>query len=249
MRSSRHTRSMTSSDLREIEGCVMSSAELKAARNRAGKTQVEVSRTIGVSQGYVSLLENGIRRVPAHLAKRFVKLYGLALTALPVTAGYNPMTDPQTLAEELAALGYPGFSYLGSRKRRNPAEVFVAALGHRDLESRIAEALPWVLLRYPELDRHWVVSQARLHNFQNRAGFVVTLALEVARQHGREDSGLQALAELQAALEESRLAREDTLCQESLSEAERDWLRKVRPPQAQHWNLLTDWTPEAIRYA
>jgi len=231
-------------------GAQMSGAELKAARKRAGKTQVEVSRSLGVSQGYVSLLENGFRRIPAQLAKRLVRLYGLALTALPVVVDYDPLKagDPQTLAEQFAALGYPGFSYMGSRKRRNPAEVLVAALCRRNLESRVAEALPWVLLHYPELDRQWLVGQARLHNLQNRLGFVVTLALEVAR-HGRQHSGLQALAELQAALEESRLAREDTLCQESLSEAERNWLRKVRSPGALHWNLLTDWNPEAIRHA
>jgi len=229
----------------------MSGAELKAARNRAGKTQLEVSRGIGISQGYVSLLENGLRRIPAQLAKRFVKLYGLAFTALPVVAAYDPLTGigPQTLAEELAALGYPGFSYMRSRKRRNPAEVLVAALGESNLESRIAEALPWVLLHYPELDRDWVVNQARLHNLQNRIGFVVTLALEVAQQNDRQNGGLQALAELEAALEESRLAREDTLCQESLSEAEQNWLREVRSPAAQHWNLLTDWKPEAVRHA
>jgi len=229
----------------------MSGPELKAARNRVGKTQLEVSRGIGISQGYVSLLENGSRRIPAHLAKRFVKLYGLAFTALPVVANYDPLTGggPQTLAEELAALGYPGFSYMRSRKRKNPAEVLVAALGGDNLESRIAEALPWVLLHYPELDRDWVVNQARLHNLQNRMGFVVTLALEVAQQNGRQNAGLQALAELEAALEESRLAREDTLCQEYMSEAERNWLREVRSPAALHWNLLTDWKPEAVRHA
>ena len=234
-----------------MKGFRMSGAELKAARKEAGKTQLEVSRTIGVSQGYLSLFENGVRKVPAPLAKRFVALYGLASTALPVAADYDPWAggDAQTLAEELAALGYPGFSYMGWRKRKNPAEVLVAALCQRDLESRIAEALPWVLLHYPQLDRNWVVGQVRLHNLQNRLGFVVTLALEMARQNGRQNSGLQVLAELQAALEESRLAREDTLCQESLSEAERNWLREVRSPAAQHWNLLTDWKPETVRYA
>jgi transcriptional regulator with XRE-family HTH domain len=234
----------------------MSGSELKAARKKAGKSQVHASRSVGVSQGYVSLLENGVRRVPAQLAKRFVRLYGLAPTALPVEGDYRRLAKrgAQTLAEELAALGYPGFSYLRSRKQqKNPAEVLLFALSQKDLESRLAEALPWVLLHYPELDRQWLAEQARLHNLQNKLGFVVRLAREVAKRHEQQDkpqnSGLQALADLELALDESRLAREDTFCQESLSEAERRWLREVRSPDAEHWNLLTDWTPEAVRYA
>ena len=229
----------------------MRGLDLKAARERTGKSQLQVSRSLGVSQGYVSLLESGARRVPAHLAKRFVKLYGLAPTVLPVETDFSPLAswDAQTLAEELAALGYPGFSYIRSRRRRNPAEVLLAALSQRDLESRLAESLPWVLLHYPELDQDWLVEQARLHNLQNRLGFVVTLAREVARRQARQDKRLKALAELESALEESRLAREGTFCRESLSEAERRWLGEVRPPEAQHWNLLTDWRPETVRYA
>lgn len=230
----------------------MSGSELRAARKKAGKSQVDASRSVGVSQGYVSLLENGVRRVPAQLAKRFVRLYGLAPTALPVEGDYCRLAKrgAQTLAEELAALGYPGFSYLRSRKQqKNPAEVLLFALSQKDLESRLAEALPWVLLHYPELDKRWLVEQARVHNLQNRLGFVVTLARAVAQRMGNQDERLQTLAELEAGLEESRLAREDTFCQESLSEPERRWLREVRPPDAEHWNLLTDWTAEAVRYA
>jgi transcriptional regulator with XRE-family HTH domain len=229
----------------------MTAGELRRARNGKGKTQSDVARSLGVSQGYVSLLENGARRVPTRLAKRFVKLFGLAPTALPVEGNPNCFAgrNAQTLAEELAALGYPGFSYLRSRKQRNPAQVLVSAICQKDLESRLAEALPWVLLHYPELDQCWLVEQARVHNLQNRLGFVVALARELAQRKGKQDGRLQALAQLEAVLEESRLAREDTLCQESLSEAERRWLRGVRPPAARRWNLLTDWTPEAVRYA
>ena len=229
----------------------MTGEDLRKARKREGKTQCDVARSLGLSQGYVALLESGARRIPAHLAKRFVKLFGLAPTALPVEANPDCFAgrNAQTLAEELAALGYPGFSYLRSRKQRNPAEVLLSALYQKDLESRLAEALPWILLHYPELDQRWLVEQTRVHNLQNRLGFVVALARELATRKERQDGRLQALAELEAVLEESRLAREDTFCQESLSEAERRWLRGVRSPAAQRWNLLTDWTPEAVRYA
>jgi hypothetical protein len=55
------------------------------------------------------------------------------------------------------------------------------------------------------------------------------LALKAVRVYG-----------LSSALERSRLMREDTLCHESLTEAERRWLRKNRPAEAKHWRLLTD---------
>jgi len=50
-------------------------------------------------------------------------------------------------------------------------------------------------------------------------------------------------------LERSRLVREDTLCQESMTQAEQRWLRDRRSAQAQHWNLLTGLLPEHLRYA
>jgi len=41
-------------------------------------------------------------------------------------------------------------------------------------------------------------------------------------------------------------AKEDTLCHDSLTEAERKWLRVNRPPEAAHWNLLTDMKAENL---
>lgn len=49
---------------------------------------------------------------------------------------------------ELGALGYPGFSYLRSRRRRNPAEVLQEALNEPNLDARVAEGLPWLAMTY-----------------------------------------------------------------------------------------------------
>jgi len=57
------------------------------------------------------------------------------------------------------------------------------------------------------------------------------------------------LAARVAKLEPSRLAKEDTLCKESMTRAERAWLRKHRPESAEHWNLLTDLTVEQLDHA
>ena len=84
---------------------------------------------------------------------------------------------------------------------------------------------------------------------RNRLGFVVGLAHELAA--ARESAGERAavLGRVAARLERARLAIEDTLCQENLSAAEREWLRKTRPEAAAHWNLLSDLRPEALPYA
>jgi len=50
-------------------------------------------------------------------------------------------------------------------------------------------------------------------------------------------------------LERARLAREDTFCHDSMTQAERAWLREHRSPAAAHWNLLTDMKGEHLAYA
>jgi transcriptional regulator with XRE-family HTH domain len=233
----------------ELSGHAMQTQHLRTLRKQARLTQQQVAKRLGVSQGYVSLCEAGRRTPSVSLMKKVATVYRLSPTALPVhSTDRLSEVDSRELAASLAALGYPGFSYMHSRRRVNPAAVLLAALAQKNLESRVAEALPWILLRYPDVDNHWLVREAKLHNVQNRLGFVVSMARSLAERTSGSKS-LPALAQLQQELELCRLAREDTFCQESLSEPERNWLREQRPPNARHWNLLTDWTPETIRYA
>ncbi|MBI2323031.1 MAG: hypothetical protein HYU88_13300 [Chloroflexi bacterium] len=180
-----------------------------------------------------------------------MKVYDLSPTVLP--ASESPVArqrmDAEVLARDLAALGYPGFSHRRRRnwKPKNPTEVLLAALAQDDLEARVVEALPWLVLRYWPLDRTWLVREAKLGDLQNRLGFVVSLARRLAERAG-DTRTARALSELEAELERSRLAREDTLCRASLAEPERRWLAKHRSEDAEHWNLLTDWTVDALRY-
>ena len=79
-------------------------------------------------------------------------------------------------------------------------------------------------------------------------GSLLILARQVAERNG-EGATAEALAAVERRLERSRLVREDTLCQESMTQAEQRWLRDRRSAQAQHWNLLTGLLPEHLRYA
>jgi hypothetical protein len=143
----------------------------------------------------------------------------------------------------LGALGYEPFGYLRGRLF-NPAAVLLTALRQNDLPARVVEALPWLVLRFPDLNRDWLVERAKLHDVQNRLGYVAALAAQVA---GAEAA--PRLRELVQALEPSRLAREGTLCHDSMTETERRWLREQRPPEAKHWNLLTDLNRDNLSYA
>jgi len=197
------------------------------------------------------MLERGQRRLTSKLTRRATTVYDLAPTAVPRSPrGLPARLNAATLARDLAGFGYPGFAYLRPQhwRPKNPGEVLLGALGQDELEPRIIEALPWLVLRYSTLDWSWVVQEAKVRDLQNRLGFVVGLARQLAVRVGDARKG-RSLTNLEAQLDRSRLAREDTLCRASLPEPERRWLAEHRPEAAKHWNLLTDWTADALRYA
>jgi transcriptional regulator with XRE-family HTH domain len=220
---------------------------LRDARKTAGLTQADVAGRLGVTQAYVCMLERGRRDVPAAMQDTVARAYGLGAAALAVRKDRPPM-ESADVAKSLGALGYEPLGYLRARRRLNPAEVVLRALRHPDLESRVAEGLPWVLLQYPDLDWSWLVREAKLADVQNRLGFVVTLARQVAERQGRDEMAAR-LRRREASLHASRLAREDTFCHESLTQAERRWLRQQRPGEAAQWNLLTGLRADQLRYA
>ena len=213
---------------------------MKRARQSRGWKQAEAAQQLGVSQGYVSLLESGARPLPAKLASSVCRTLGLPPTVLPEVELNLP---PDRLPSVLGALGYEQFGYLRGRLF-NPAAVLLAALCQNDLPARVVEALPWLALHFPDVNRDWLMERAKLHDVQNRLGYVVALAAQVAGT-----AVTVRLRELAQALEPSRLAREGTLCHDSMTETERGWLRENRPAQAKHWNLLTDLSREDLAYA
>jgi hypothetical protein len=158
-----------------------------------------------------------------------------------------PSLDESQLRSDLGALGYPGFSYLRGKPTRNPAQLLFSALDREDLDTRVVEALPWVTYTYPDMNWDWLLSNAKLHDRQNRLGFVLTLAEKLADK-AADRARSQRLADSRALLERSRLVHEDTLCHDSMTKVERKWLRTNRPPEAKHWNLLTDLDVRHLAY-
>ena len=222
----------------------MSGVQLRQARKARGWTQSDLAQRVCVSQGYVSLLEHGARRVPRRLANKFVSALGLPPSALPLSLKAEPLAADR-LTAALASLGYPGFAYMRWKKKFNPAELVVRALRCKTLDARVVEALPWLLVKYPDLDWDWLLRETKLHDLQNRLGFVVTVARELAARTG-DPAGAKKLAEVERELTNSRLQKEDAFASDTLTEAERRWLRSHRPPEAAYWNVLTNMTAETL---
>ena len=224
--------------------------QLRLGRVRAGLTQVEAAARLGLSQPYLSQLEHGRRAVTSSVARAAAKLYRLPATALPVPPEPpKGRTKRDTLARQLAALGYPGYSHLRPSPPVNPALVVLEALSEDNLDARVTEALPWVLVQYPTLNWDWLVSHAKLRNLQNRLGFLVGVAGDLAEGRPDRSAAAARLEEVERELERARLAAETTLSREAMPPAEREWLRANRPLQARRWNILASLTPQQLPYA
>jgi transcriptional regulator with XRE-family HTH domain len=221
----------------------MTAEQWATGRNKRGLTQVGAARSLNVSQPYLSQLETGLRTASAQLARKAARLYKLPPTALPLPEPFVAQPSrPDDLQNRLASLGYPGFEHLRVRRTSNPAEVVLGAVVQRDLDTRLIEALPWVLKTYTDLNWEWLRDRVKLQNAQNRLGYLVHLSRELA-------GASPQLTRWENELEEARLASEGTLCRDSMRESERKWLRANRSAAAAHWNLLTGITTEQLPYA
>jgi hypothetical protein len=199
-----------------------------------------------VSQPYLSQLESGTREAGADLVHRAVRIFRLPATSLPLKSPAKAdKWTAEVIERRLASLRYPGFEHIRPGTPANPAEVVLGALGNPDLDTRLVEALPWVLVSFRELDWNWLRDQAKLRNLQNRLGYT----LHLARQLESDGAGARPWPDRERELEDARLAAEGTLCRDSMPEPEREWLRTHRPKAARHWNLLTGLTVEQLPYA
>lgn len=181
-----------------------------------------------------------------------VRVLSLDPTAIPMgrpaEKGLRPGGDE--VASALARLGYPGYAYRRTPGRLvNPAELLLRALALDDLDPRLVEALPWLLLRFEGYDLAGLVEAARLAGVPNRLGFVAALARAVAERNPAWTHRAADLRELEEALERHRLAREDAFGQGRMSDRMRAWVLANRSPAAAHWNQTTDLAPEHLPYA
>lgn len=224
----------------------MTGPEMRDAREQRGWKQAALAEKLGVSQGYVSLLEHSHRPVPPRLAARIAATLGMPATALPVhEAGPLEHSDA---APALGILGYGGFAHLRKGRRLNPTELLLRTLRANDVDGRVVEALPWLLVRYPELRWDWLVRLVKQEDLQNRLGFLVSLAVGLAEAR-HDDKATAVLRSWERRLELSRLIRTDSFSRSALTRAERHWLAGNSSPEGKHWNVLSTLTAATLRDA
>jgi transcriptional regulator with XRE-family HTH domain len=227
----------------------MTGHQLEHYRKQKKRTQEHAARELGVSQAYLSLLESGKRPVTERLRKKAVKAFGLPPTKVPAKltdASVRPVSDDQ-LAADLAALGYKGFSHLKPSRGKNPADVLLSALNSHKRDARLVEALPWLVLEFSDMPWSKLMRTAKAYDLQNRLGYVTNMARRVAESKGNERAAAK-LKQRERELAHSLLAREETLCNETMTKAERKWLAVERPDEAKHWHLLTNLSPNHLNY-
>jgi transcriptional regulator with XRE-family HTH domain len=224
------------------------SFQLRAGRRKAGLTQAVAAERLKLSQPYLSQLERGRRRVTPKITRAAARLYRLPPTVLPLPPEVSE-TSSEFLARKLAGLGYPPYEHLRTGPPANPAAVVLEAVSSNRVDPRVMEAMPWVLVRYPELEWNWLVKNSKLKNVQNRLGFLVAVSRELVKQQPDSAAADASLANAEVELERARLAAETTLGRERMPAAEREWLRANRPSQAAHWNVLTTMTADRLRHA
>lgn len=217
----------------------MHGSELRQARRELGWTQVKAAARLGVSQTYLSLLESGQRELTCRLQEKARKVFRLGPESLPLPgeANWQEQLSSEVFVRELAGMQYPGFAYLRTAAKWNPAEFLLRALAQRDLAARVLEALPWVMLNQ-SLDWEWLVPRAKSIDVQNRLGFLVSLTAKLAERHQLPVSS--PLRTLEARLQVSALRQLGTLCQDGMTRAERRWLKENSTAEAAQWNLLCD---------
>lgn len=227
----------------------MNGQQLIQSRLRKGLEQQEAAERLGVSQPYLSLLESGKRKITPKLEEKVVKVFKLPPQELPFESDweYLPEKSNDELAEMLVTLGYPKFSHLRKKILQNPALVLFSALKKENLDSRIAEGLPWLVFTFSGIDWERLSKFARMFDLQNRLGFVVNLARQLAEKVN-DDQKVRRLSEVEKSLENSRLFREDVLGNKSLTEAEKNYLKTNRPKEAKYWRVLSDLSIAHLDY-
>ena len=225
----------------------MTGTQLVQFRKHRKRTQVQAARELGVSQTYLSLLEKGKRPLTDELRSKAVHAFQLPPTHMPVSEDLSDVVavSDDELGTDLATLGYPGFAHLKKSTPKNPAMVLLSALKADNREARDVEALPWVVLTFPDMNWASVVKAAKVNDLQNRLGFVTNVARQMAVLRNDKTTAAR-LSRLEAELEPSMLVREGTLCNERMTNAERKWLATNRPDAAKHWRLLTDLSPRSL---
>jgi transcriptional regulator with XRE-family HTH domain len=219
---------------------VMNSSQLLQARQNKHWEQIETAEKLGVSQSYLSLLESGKREITKKISHRAIKIFRLSACALPIEKNLDEtiVGKNDELTKDLGTLGYPKFAFLKSNVNKNPLEVLFLSLKTENLESRLVEALPWLVFTFSDLDWETLFKLVKINDLQNKLGFVISLARKSAERL-KDRSKMEFLCKKELELSNSRLFQEAVFSQ-NLTETEKKWLKNNRSKDAKFWRVLSD---------
>jgi transcriptional regulator with XRE-family HTH domain len=226
----------------------MNATELLNARQTAKLEQIDAAKKLGISQPYLSLLESGKREITEKIALRAVKMFRLPPTSIPPKFNFEdsqPVSN-EILREDIAALGFADFAGFKKKTRhKNPADVLFQAISKDNLDSETLKALPWLIVEFYDLKWEDVVKACKLNNLQNRLGFLISLAINIAVKKG-EFKKASSLSTIIAELEKSKLFREEYLCNSSPTPDEQTRFKSKRSKEAESWRIFTDLNIEDL---
>jgi len=99
-----------------------------------------------------------------------------------------------------------------------------------DFEVRVLKALPWLAVHYHNLG--WSSWYAKPRCEMSKPARIRRHAGAAVEEKRGDLVAAGLFYQVEEILERARLVREDTLCQESLSNAKRGWLRQTRATEA-----------------
>ncbi len=169
----------------------------------------------------------------------------------------HPIFNEDDLEKALAALGYPGFAYLASylkfeKGSFNPTDVVQWAIAQNVLNTRITEALPWLIAAYAsQVDWKKLIGSAQRQGVQNRLGYLACLALQLveSKQSLSRPKTRLLLEKSLLRLQQIRQSQEQTLMNEEIGPVMRSWVIENRPPEAAKWHILTTITTDDLQHA
>jgi hypothetical protein len=150
--------------------------------------------------------------------------------------------------DELAAFGYPCFApHGGGTPTYTPASFLAHVLDLPEVEPRVVDGLPWLVYAFPLMEWDWLIEEMRLRGRQNRLGFLVDLAIELAETLG-ETARVKRLQPQRDLLNLIKLDEDETPCNEQMTEGMRTLRRDRRSTTAAHWNLACDTELKHLHY-
>ena len=164
-------------------------------------------------KGYVAMLERGQRQPSDALRRRLARVLQLPATSLP-TAARRATVGRRRARCRTCRPWLPGVLSppTGSAPKESWRPLLLDALAAEALDPRTAEALPWLLLTFPDLDWDWLLPQVKQRDLQNRLGYVVSLARNVADLQGLDVARVleerEALARAESSGPRGRLREE-----------------------------------------